>query len=368
MGIDQTKPGLSRLRELVEIETPTGDNVAVTRALELLRSWFDDAGLSDSELIRVDGVPHLSISGGPNPRLLLVGHVDTVFPRGTLEERPFQILENKATGPGVFDMKAGLVIMAEALSRCDSPSDVAVLITGDEELGSLTSRGLVETEARRAGQVLVLEPSLGGALKIARRGCSIYRIELHGRAAHAGLDPELGENALLELAHQVIALPRLADSELGTIVSPTLAQAGTTINVIPDSAVISVDVRAWTMSELQRIDRAISSLVTHNPEVRMTVSGGINRPPMEKERSEGLLEVARRVVESQGLHPLEALAAGGASDGNFAAATGAATLDGLGPDGGGAHASTEWVNLESFEERISLLTGIINELHAHQSA
>ena len=214
--------------------------------------------------------------------MLIVGHHDTVHPLGSLAERPFTVGDGRATGPGVFDMKAGIVIMAAALERVAHPGEVAVLLTSDEEVGSITSRALIEREAARAGTVLVLEPSLDGALKIARRGGSIYRVALTGRAAHAGLEPWKGRSALIELAHHVLALPELADEERGTTVSPTVAHAGTATNVIPEHAEVRVDVRAWTLDELERVDAAMQGLDPHTEGVGVEVIGGINRPPMEE--------------------------------------------------------------------------------------
>lgn len=353
-----------RLAELVSIETPTGDVEGLAAAQRLVRSWLDPV-IGESGIIEtVDGVEHLRWSGGDEPSVLLIGHLDTVFPKGTILDRPFLIDGDRATGPGVFDMKAGIVIMAEALERVARPREVAVLLTSDEEVGSLTSRALIEREATRSGTVLVLEPSLDGALKIARRGGSIYRIAFTGRAAHAGLEPWKGRSALAELAHQVLALPDLADDAAGTTVSPTVASAGTVTNVIPEHAEVRVDVRAWTLDELERVDGRMQRLSAHTDGVTVDVTGGINRPPMEESSSAELLDCARRVA-SRLRHPeIEAVSAGGASDGNFTAAVGARTLDGLGPRGAGAHADHEWVSVDSMMERIDLLVGMLDELTA----
>lgn len=206
---------VERLAELVSIETPTGDAVGLEAAQQLVRSWLEPIIGEPGIIETVDGIAHLRWAGGDAPAVLLIGHLDTVFPKGTILDRPFRIDGDRATGPGVFDMKAGIVIMAAALARIARPGEVAVLLTSDEEVGSLTSRALIEREARRAGTVLVLEPSLDGALKIARRGGSIYRIGFTGRAAHAGLEPWKGRSALAELAHHVLALPELADDAAG---------------------------------------------------------------------------------------------------------------------------------------------------------
>lgn len=352
---------VARLDELVSIETPTGDPDGIDRAHELVRRWLDPI-LGDAKTEDVDGVRHLLWTGGDAPRVLLLGHLDTVFPAGTTAMRPFRVVGDRATGPGVFDMKSGIVVMAEAVARLKHPEHVAVLLTADEEVGSTTSRAIIEREARRAGSVLVLEPSLDGAIKNARRGGSIYRLEVHGRAAHAGLEPETGRSALLELAHQVLALPELADDRQGTTVNPTVARAGTATNVIPEHAEVRIDVRAWSIAELDRVDAAVRSLQPVTDDVRLELTGGINRPPMERAAADELLEIARRVDGRAGGAGLQAVSAGGASDGNFTAAAGARTLDGLGPRGGGAHAVDEWVSITSMTERVELVSGIIDEL------
>lgn len=357
---------LERLRELVAIETPTGDAEAIEAAHRLIDSWLTPVVGSVGEVLEVDGVRHLRWSGGQSPSVLLLGHLDTVWPRGTTTERPFRRDGDRITGPGVFDMKAGVVVMAEALARVEHPERVAILLTSDEETGSVTSRALIEHEARRCGAVLVLEPSLDGAVKTARRGGSIYRVEVHGRAAHAGLEPERGRNALTELAHQVLAVPMLADASLGTTVNPTVARAGTVTNAIPDHAELRIDVRAWSVAELERVHREMLALPTRTPGVELVLHGGINRPPMEPRASQELLALAQAVATELGQPELRDVAVGGASDGNFTAAAGASTLDGLGPDGGGAHAVDEWVSLPSMIERIALIAGTIDALDADQ--
>lgn len=353
---------IERLEALVSIETPTGDAAGLAAAQRLVCSWLDPVIGEPGMIETVDGIDHLRWSGGEAPSVLLIGHLDTVFAKGTLDDRPFRVDGDRATGPGVFDMKAGIVIMAAALELIARPGEVAVLLTGDEETGSLTSRALIEREAARAGTVLVLEPSLDGALKIARRGGSIYALKITGRAAHAGLEPWKGRSALTELAHHVLALPQLADDAAGTTVNPTVAHAGTVTNVIPEHAEMRVDVRAWTLGELERVDERMQQLLAHTDDVRVAVSGGINRPPMEASASAELLDCARRVAAQLGHPEVEAVSAGGASDGNFTAAVGARTLDGLGPLGAGAHADHEWVSVSSMLERVDLLAGMLEEL------
>jgi glutamate carboxypeptidase len=357
----RSRRAVSRLEELVGVETPTGHSEGLAAAHRLLRAWIEPVA-GPAEIEEVDGVAHLLWRGGDAPKVLLLGHLDTVFPLGTVAERPFALAGDRATGPGIFDMKAGAVIMAEVLAAVAHPGEVSVLLTGDEETGSITSRALVEREARRAGRVLLLEPSLDGAVKTARRGGSFYRIDVVGRAAHAGLEPELGRSALVEHAHQVLAVRGLADDVTGTTVNPTVARAGTVTNAIPSHAELHLDVRAWTMDELDRVHLALNSLVAHTPDVTVHVTGGVNRPPMEDAASRELLALVRDVARRRGLASVDAVSAGGASDGNFSAALGVQTLDGLGPLGGGAHATDEWVSIASLRERIELLTGVVDAL------
>ncbi len=356
-----------RLRALVEQETPTGDRARIAAALATLRKWAEPALGRPGELVTVDGVDHLLFAPAAEPFVLLLGHVDTVWPLGTLADWPFTLDDDgTARGPGIFDMKAGLVAAVGALEQVADSSRVALLVSGDEETGSLTSRALVEQVAARAEAVLVLEPSEQGALKVARCGASIYRLRFAGRAAHAGLEPERGANALVELSRQVLAAGQIADPALGTTVTPTVASAGTVTNTVPAEAEMMVDVRARTLGELERVDRWFGALTATDPEVTVTVEGGINRPPLQEEQSRELFALAQAAARDAGLGELEAVSVGGASDGNFTAALGVPTLDGLGPLGGGAHARSEWVSLDGVVERSRLLAGIIDAIAARR--
>lgn len=356
----------SRLRRLVETESPTGHRVGIGACFDLVESWIAPVlGRAGTRRI-VDGVEHLSWRAPRDGGILLLGHMDTVWPVGTLDRMPYVAESGRARGPGAFDMKAGIVAAVGALERLRGTAaleSVSVLITGDEETGSSTSRPLIEQEALRSSAVLVGEPSLHGAVKVARRGAGIYRLEIAGRAAHAGLEPEKGVSALTELSHQVLALIALAETELGTTVTPTVARSGTTVNTVPEHAEVQVDVRAWTMDELERIDARIRGLAPVIAGSRLSVSGGINRPPLQREQAQELYEIARDIAEELGLAPLPGAEVGGGSDGNFTAALGIPTLDGLGPFGDGAHASHEWVRLDSIVERSRLLAGVITRLH-----
>ena len=351
-----------RLELLVTAETPSSDEVRLRVAHELLREWGEPAfGRPPVERV-VDGVPHLLWDAAPDsPHVLLLGHVDTVFAAGTTGTRPFRRDGDRATGPGVFDMKAGLLIGLEAVAALADTSRVAMLVTGDEEIGSVTSRALIEELALRATAVLVLEPSLDGAFKTSRKGGSIYDLVFTGLAAHAGLEPEKGCNALSELARWTLDVPALADPEAGTTVTPTQARAGTANNVVPDHAVLTVDVRARSMSELVRIDDAVRAKAPTRG-VSVTVHGGINRPPLETDASDHLVALCVEIARDLGLPQPRTAAVGGASDANFTAAMGIPTLDGLGPVGDGAHAEHEWVDLAALEPRARMLTGLVERL------
>nr|WP_246300055.1 M20/M25/M40 family metallo-hydrolase [Nocardioides panaciterrulae] len=240
-----------------------------------------------------------------------------------------------------------------------------MLVTGDEELGSATSRELIEDEARTASAVLVLEASAaGGSLKTARKGVSLYEIDVVGRAAHAGLEPEKGVNATIELAHQVLAVAGMADPAAGTTVTTTAATSGTTTNTVPASARFAVDVRAWTAVEQERVDAALRSLRPVLAGAKVHVNGGINRPPLEESASLGLFERVRAVAARLGLPEPTRASVGGASDGNFTGGVGTPTLDGLGAVGGGAHADDEHVLVGRLVDRTVLLRALLEDLLA----
>lgn len=358
-----------RLRRLVEAESPTRHREGIADCLRIIDGWATPLLGRPGEIRSIDGVDHLYWPARADGGVLLLGHTDTVWPLGTIERIPYAVHEGRATGPGTFDMKAGLVAMIgalERLARAGVPlDDVSLLVTSDEETGSLTSRPLIEEAALRSAAVLIAEPSLAGAVKVARRGAGIYRIEALGRAAHAGLEPELGANALIEISHQVLRLVGAADPALGTTVTPTVSRSGTTVNTVPEQAEVHLDVRAWSLDELERVDRFLNGLVPVDPGVSLVVSGGINRPPLQRDLAQGLYESARSAAESLGQPALECSEVGGGSDGNFTAALGIPTLDGLGPLGDGAHAPHEWVDLASIAERSRLIARLIERLIAH---
>jgi glutamate carboxypeptidase len=298
---------------------------------------------------------------------LLLGHHDTVWPMGTLGEIPWATKDGRATGPGVFDMKAGIAValaVLEALAREASPPAVSLLLTPDEEVGTEASRGLLLEVARRHQRVLVLEPSLDGAAKVARKGTGGFEVSFHGRAAHAGLDPEKGASALLELAHFAIFATGLGRPETGTTVTPTVARSGTRTNVVPEAAQVSVDCRVWKQEEAERVSAAVRAYRPADPRVRVETTGGFDRPPLEPTPvATALYETARRIAGEIGF-TLDAARVGGASDGNLTAAAGVPTLDGLGPLGDGAHARHEWVGIDDLARRAELLYRLVREVSA----
>ena len=359
------------LGRLVAAESPSADPAALRHCREVLsvvgteRLGVAPTALPDGE----DGAPGgLLWRLGPDGEapVLLVGHLDTVWPLGTLARRPFAVTDGRATGPGVFDMKAGLVQGLHALAGLQEIGDVpavALLVTADEEVGSPTGGPAVTAAAAGARAALVLEGSAeGGRLKHARRGWSFYEIVVAGRAAHAGLEPEAGHNALRDLARIVTRLDELADD--ASTVTPTVATAGTTRNTVPASARVTVDVRCAERAGQERLDRSLRALVAAEAGLGASVEGGINRPPMEAGQAEDLVEVARACGARLGLPWPGTAAVGGVSDGNLCAAAGTPTLDGLGAVGGGPHAEHEWVDLARMPERAALVAALVAGLGA----
>ena len=348
-------------RAMIECESPSSDLGAVARSAELVATIGRERLGVEPERLVLDGRTHLRWRLGKGPsRVLVIGHHDTVWPIGSLSTHPCTVQDGVLRGPGCFDMKVGVAMAFHALAGLDG---VTLLVTGDEELGSPSSRGLIEDEARHALAALVLEASAdGGALKTERKGVSLYDVRLTGRAAHAGLEPERGVNALIELAHQALAVAGLADPEHGTSVTPSSAGAGTTTNTVPRSGSFSVDVRVQTLAEQQRVDEALRSLRPVLLGARIDIVGGPNRAPLEASSSAGLYAVACAVAQRLGLPAPASAAVGGASDGNITAGVGCPTLDGLGAVGGGAHADDEHVLIDEIVPRTRLLRGVAGEL------
>lgn len=350
------------LAAVVEIESPSTDIDAGTRCAEHLASLGQTLLGASPTWHSNDGRPFLQWSFGGPTRVLLVGHLDTVWPISTLSRWPFSVTNGRATGPGAFDMKAGLVQGLHALARLDDLGGVSFVVNSDEETGSLSSRRLIEDAAAGATAALVLEPSAGGALKTARKGVSLYEMAIHGVAAHAGLEPEKGANATVELAHQVLAATGLARSSAGTTVTPTVAVAGTTTNTVPASANLRIDVRATSVSEQERIDRALRALPAQVPGCTIDTLGGPNRPPLPESSSAELFALAAAAGAELGLPALTGVAVGGGSDGNFTAGIGVPTLDGLGAVGDHAHGEGEYVEVEAMPERATLVALLVRRL------
>ena len=351
---------LDDLRTLVEVESPSLDLDALVRSAEVLAAMIERLLGRPARLVDSVAGPHVHWSGGGEPKVLLLGHHDTVFPIGALAARPFTVADGHATGPGVFDMLAGIVQTLHGLATLDDLSGVELLFSADEEVGSGASRALIEERARACGAVLVLEPSAeGGALKTGRKGCGTFDVAVHGRAAHAGLEPEMGVNALVEVAHQVLTIAGFARPEVGTTVTPTVAAVGTTDNVVPAEGRIKVDVRVESADEKDRVEAAMASLRPVDPDARIDVTGGVNRPPMPESASHELMPIAEALAPGIGGY-----AVGGGSDGNFTAAIGVPTLDGLGAVGGGAHADHEFVVVDTMPDRARLVAGLVERICA----
>jgi glutamate carboxypeptidase len=349
------------LAALVSCESPSGDLAAITRCADVVDDLAVRRTATAAERVVADGQLHLRWAFG-RPRVVLVGHLDTVWPLGTLGRWPFEVDGDRVTGPGVFDMKAGLVQLFAALESLDDLDGVGILVTSDEEVGSTTSQPLIEETCRDARAVLVLEPSADGALKIARKGVGMFRVEVTGRAAHAGLEPERGINATVEAAHQVLAAAALGRADLGTTVTPTVVTAGTTVNTVPALARVAIDVRAETADELRRVETALQSLAPQLPGVGLKVVTASLRPPLERRHSAELFERAQRHAVRIGLGSIDGVGVGGGSDGNLTAALGVPTLDGLGAVGGNAHAEGEWASIGAMPERTALVAALVRDL------
>ncbi|ANN18001.1 glutamate carboxypeptidase [Amycolatopsis orientalis] len=360
---------LDDIETLVRCESPSSDHEAVARSAEVVAGLGRKLLWTDPERIVVDGVTHLRWRFGDVPsRVLLLGHHDTVWPHGSLETHPFSVRDGVLRGPGCFDMKAGVVMALHAAAAVPDRDGLSILVTGDEEIGSPSSRALIEETAAGCDAVFVLEASAdGGALKCRRKGVSHYRVEVTGRAAHAGLEPEKGVNAGIEIAHQILAVAALADPVAGTSVTPTVVSAGTTVNTVPAAASVAVDVRVWNEAEQLRVDRAMKALVPILADASVRVTGGINRPPLEEGSSAGLFDLASELAAELGLGELTAASVGGASDGNYTAGMGIPTLDGLGAVGGGAHADHEHVVVAELPRRTALLAALVENVLAKRT-
>lgn len=359
---------LTDLRRLVETESPSSDLEAVKHSTHVVAELINERLGRRPEILCVQGVHHVLMRGS-NARVMLLAHHDTVWPRGTLADLPYSESGGIVRGPGCFDMKLGLVQGIHALVQLkerhgdDILDRVTLLVTGDEELGSPTSRELIENEVIPCRAALVLEAAgPGGALKTERKGVSRYQIEIVGRAAHSGLEPEKGINATIAAAEVILEIAELADQTAGTTATPTVLNAGTAPNTVPAQAVFDVDVRASTAQEQHRVDQSIRAITSRVPGAVVVVHGGINRPPMEHDAAISLFRHAQRIARDLGQHPLKEISVGGGSDGNFTAGRGVPTLDGLGAVGGGAHARDEHAEIAWIFPRTELLRDLVQDL------
>jgi glutamate carboxypeptidase len=355
------------LGRLVSTESPSDVPAALLSVASLLEEVFGDFGPVERIKSERGRHLHLSVDGDASePHALALCHYDTVWPLGTLERIPFSVdADGIARGPGCFDMKGGIVVLNFALQALRSRGlrprrRLEVLFTCDEEVGSPTSRPVIEGAARGADLAYVLESPLpGGTLKTARKGTGDYLVRITGRAAHAGVEPQKGVSAISELAHQVQALHALNDFAVGTTVNVGVVRGGTRPNVVAAEAEAQVDVRVQTLAEAARIDAAIRGLEPLLPGAKLDIDGGLNRPPMERSAAiAALFDQARQIASGMGVE-LQEGSTGGGSDGNFTAAMGVPTLDGLGPEGEGAHAAHEHVITESFPRRVGLVAGLL---------
>lgn len=351
---------LDSVAALVGCESPTEDLAACRRMVEVAAPIVEEWLGSPARIEDHDGRPVLRW-GPAQPRYLLLGHLDTVWPLGTVDRIPWSVDGDRMTGPGVFDMKAGIVQALAALSLTTA-HDCGLLLTTDEETGSHASRGVIADAIAQARAVLVFEPSADGALKTERKGTSWYRVEFIGRAAHAGLDPHRGINATVEAAALILATTEWGDAELGTTVTPTLLSAGTTANTVPAAAHLTLDVRAWSEPEQVRVDEQMRGWSARHPEASIEIAGGIDRPAMEATSSKALFDMAAQCAVDLGLSALASCSVGGASDGNLTAAAGVPTLDGLGAVGDGAHAEHEWASVSAMHERAALVAALLDRL------
>ena len=353
---------LEDLRTLVSAESPSRDIDRLTVHARLVSGMMVRLLGSAPELVDSPAGPHVHWRGGGEPRVLILGHHDTVHPAGTLASRPFAVEGDRATGPGVFDMKAGIVQAIHAVASLEDRSHVEILLSADEETGSKASRALIEERALACGAVLVIEPSAdGGTLKTGRKGTGTFEVRVHGRASHAGLEPEKGINSLVALADLIPQIVAIADPAKGTTVTPTMASSGTADNVVPELTSCLVDVRVAVPEEKPRVEAAMAALRTSVPGARIELLGGIGRPPMHESAAEMLFGMARGIADVDGT------VVGGGSDGNFTAAVGVQTLDGLGAVGGGAHAADEHVVVSSMPGRAALLAGLCQRLSSMAS-
>ena len=356
----------SFLKQLVETESPSGDKAAVDRLGTLVAEQAQGMGAQIEVIRNNDGTGDhiLARWGAGREGILLLCHMDTVFPIGTLERTPYREMDGKIFGPGVLDMKSGIAIslaaIADAVRIGGSKRPITLLCTSDEEIGSLSSQTYIEKFARESALVLVMESAMpDGALKTWRKGVGEFRVRVKGRAAHAGGDHEAGRNAIEEMAHQILAIQRLTNYSTGTTVNVGVIHGGTVSNVVPEHADIQVDVRVMQACEWEKLESRMKRLQTVLEGTSLKIAGGLNRPPMPFDmRMRKTFTKVQSIAAGIGME-LKAGGTGGGSDANFVAPLGIPVMDGLGAVGEGHHSDREYILAESLETRIRLLTEIL---------
>src|SRR3954466_2751596 len=365
----QQRKIVKTIRQFVEIESPSDVKQSVDRLGTVLASRFAELGGRVRVHLAEKFGNHLQVDfKGRGPReqkpVLLLGHMDTVYPIGTISRMPCRVVKDRLHGPGVLDMKSGIALALhaiEAMLKWDAgklPRPVTILLVSDEEVGSTSSREITEALARKSAAVLVLEPAQGLAVKTARKGICEYTLKVTGKAAHSGLDFEKGQSAIVELAKQIWQISQLTHMKRGITVNVGKVSGGTRANVVAAEATAVIDVRVSRMGDALEIDNRLRSLKLFNRNCQISISGGLNRPPMERSAAAALYDQATAVANELGWK-LEEAAVGGGSDGNFTAALGIPTLDGLGGVGEGAHAEHESVIISELPKRAALLAGLI---------
>jgi glutamate carboxypeptidase len=362
---------LATLRNLVLAESPSLEKAPTDRCCRLIAAQWSKRSAQVESISQKHRGNHLRVTwwpqkSRPQGQLLVLGHYDTVYATGTLAKMPFRVASGKAYGPGTFDMKAGIVqalFALEALQRTRQPlrKRIVFLWTSDEEIGSESSRKIIEAEARRSDAVFVLEPAFGprGLLKTSRKGVGEAEIIVHGRASHAGLAPEEGVNAVHELAHQIARIQKWNSLGPGTTINADMIEGGTRTNVIPEHARAVLDLRALRISDMRRLERRLHALRPIVSGARLEIRGGFNRAPLERKMSSALFASAKLLASKMGLS-LGECTAGGGSDGNLTAALGSPTLDGLGGVGAGAHSADEHVVAKTMPARAALLAALLS--------
>ena len=356
------------LRHAVEIESPSQDKAAIDRMANFFAREFSTRGAKVQVLDHPTAGSAVKAefwkgASGTKP-ILLLGHLDTVWETGTLAEMPYQVRNGRAYGPGIYDMKSGVVcglwaVQALAALKITPPGPVHFFLNADEEVSSIAFREELLAVARGARAVLVLEPAAAqGGLKTARKGVGEFQVTVRGRSAHAGINPSAGVNAISELARQILRIEKLARPKRGLTLNVNVILGGTRVNVIPELAVARVDVRVPTARDREKIEKQMQALAPINREAKLEITGGVNRPPLERKMAIALFRQACELGRQMGLELKEA-ATGGGSDGNFTAALGIPTLDGLGGTGDGAHARNEHVVVGELPQRAALLAALL---------